>query len=92
MNRGGLYELNDVTYLFFKALEVQTQNVLPQRLKNPSVTMKEQVYQSILKDENVQNFWGHLSVDINDEDLSQELLQEIVRLWVTIRGWSNIKL
>ncbi len=50
VNRGGLVELSDTAYLFFKAVEVRTQNILPQRLKRSSA---EVVFEAIVSDENV---------------------------------------
>ncbi len=88
VNRGGLFELSDTAYLFFKAVEVQTQNILPQRLKRSSAIEKEVVFEAIVSDENVQIFWEQLSVDIYEEEESQELLLEIVKLWVSVRGYS----
>ena len=91
LNRGSLFDLNDATHLLFKYIEVQTQNVLPQHLQSPgSETTKQQLVESIMKDEDVQIVWNLLSIDINDDDDCQALLKEVVGLWVTIRGYAMI--
>ena len=43
---------------------------------------------SVLLNDNVQFYWIMLSTDIQDEQTSQDLLREIVELWLTIRGFS----
>ena len=41
-----------------------------------------------VSDEDVLFFWSLSSVDIVDEEESKELLNHIVKLWLTIRGFS----
>lgn len=41
-----------------------------------------------MEEEDVQTFWSMLSLDIRDDSQSQEFLQEIVEMWVTMRGFS----
>ena len=53
INRGGLFELNDASFLLFI----------------------------------VQVLWSTLSLDVTEEYV-QELLQDVVDMWVTIRGFS----
>ena len=89
VNRGGLFELNDTTYLLFKSIELKTQDILPHHLKKLDTTAtKEDIIQAIKTDENVQIIWNLLSIDISDDDDAQELLQRIVEMWVTVRGFS----
>ena len=53
VDRGGLLHVNDGTYEFFKAVELQTRQLLPEHLKNPS-PVKETLIQGIKEDEDVQ--------------------------------------
>ena len=87
IDRGGLLHVNDGTYEFFKAVELQTRQLLPEHLKNPSL-VKETLIQRIKEDEDVQFQWSMLRVDIDEPTDSDELLQSVITLWVTIRGFS----
>ena len=84
-NRGGLFEVNDTCFLFFRSVELRTQLCLPQLLSGQST--KEAIIKSTMEDDDVQFHWCMLSVDIDDE-YTQELLQEVISKWVHIRGFA----
>ena len=44
--------------------------------------------QLVAGDNDVQSYWSLLSIDIDREDNAALLLKEIVKLWLTIRGFS----
>ena len=88
VDRGGLFNVCESTFLFFRAVEVATQAVLPRHLQNPSGSSKESLHYTIIADEDVQFYWSMVSVDLTDELSSTELLQHIVEMWVKIRGFS----
>ncbi len=70
-------------------MELKTQAYLPQHLQSPSAdSSKKILLKTIIDDEEVQFCWSMLSAGIADEDHSSELLQTIVELWVTIRGFA----
>ena len=48
---------------------------------------KEDVMSGVMTNKDVLYFWK-LAVDLPDEATSTELLQEVVKLWITIRGFS----
>lgn len=50
---------------------------------------KQELIHAVVEDQEVEFLWTILSVDINDEEDARELLQEIVELWITIRGFST---
>ena len=77
---GGLLHVNDGTS-FYKAVELQTRQLLPQ---NPS-SIKETLIQRIKEDEDVEFQWSVLCIDI---DGPNELLHSVITVWVTIRGFS----
>ena len=87
VDRGGLFHINDPTF-FFQSVEMATQALLPKHLRNSSSNRKDSLQQKITKDEDVQFYWSMVSVYIEDETASSELLQSIVELWVKIRGFS----
>ena len=41
-----------------------------------------------MEDEDIEFLWSMLSVDISDRDEALQLLQNIVELWITVRGFS----
>ena len=90
VNRGGLFEVNDIAYMLFKEIEVSLQSNLQTHLQ-PAIepdSTKEKLVLFVVQNRNVQFCWYKLSVDIQDDKCSQELLREIVELWLSIRGHS----
>ena len=48
---------------------------------------KEVVVDCLHSDNDVQFYWSMIAVEL-DEEVSQNLLRDIIHLWVTIRGFS----
>ncbi len=92
VNRGGLFPLNITTYLFFVSIEKQVRNILVPYLGKNRTSSNEQFQEIIIKtvfdDEEVQWHWLLLSNDIDTKEDANELLTDIITLWVTIRGFS----
>ena len=88
VDRGGLFHVNEQAYLFFRALELKTRITLPDHLKRMQGS-KQSLVSDVMEDENVQFYWTMVSVDIDREEDAQELLQKIVEVWLTIRGFST---
>ncbi len=89
VNRGGLFEVNDGTYNFFKAVEVKTRQLLPQHLIE-SAKSKEWIIEAMLYDNMVQAHWKVVAVDVVDEEDCNDLLRKIVDMWITMRGFSIV--
>ena len=87
VDRGGLYHVNDGTYTFFKAIETETRRILLHHLAN-TATSRDAVLEAIKDSEDVQFYWTLVSADIHTSDDAYELLQAVIKLWVTIRGYS----
>lgn len=87
VGRGGLFEVSDTTFLFFKSIEVQIQRLLPEHLWNPT-SSKEQLVGSIVNEENVNILWSVLATDLKDEGECASLLEAIVDMWLTMRGFA----
>ena len=49
---------------------------------------KVEIISSIVEDTDVQFSWLLLCLDLDDEELSNELLKYVVEMWLTIRGFS----
>ncbi len=86
VDRGGLFLVNDSTFKFFKAVEVKLQLLLPQHLSQGGD--KEALLAAIVSDHDVNFYWCILAVDIENEENALELLEVIVKFWVTIRGFA----
>lgn len=84
IDRGGLFHINDSTYCFFKAIEVETRQILPHRLTNQS-NSRDALLEGC---EDVLFYWSMLSVDIHTSNDADELLHAVIKQWVTIRGYS----
>ena len=87
LSRGGLFLISDSTFMFFKAVEVKTQELLPEHLSRSSHAHanKDTLIKAITDDDNVQFYWCILAIDIYD---TAELLQMIVEMWVVMRGFA----
>ena len=88
VNRGGLFPLNNTTYLFFIEVEKQVRILLPGHATTSSEstdTFKTNVIKKIADHE---WHWTLLSQCIDSEEDAVELLHNIIFLWVTIRGFS----
>ena len=93
IDRGGLFYINDSTFSFFKAIEIKTQALLPQHLAAKGDVpdkSKNDLIQKIVDDEDVEFLWSVLSIDIPDEAGAAKLLNDIVNMWVTIRGFAVV--
>ena len=90
VNRGGLFPVNDETFTFFVSVEKVVRRVLTALVTNVSqdVNLKQEVVQKASQDADVQFYWTLLSQDISSEEDAVMLLNEILNLWVTIRGYS----
>ena len=62
---------------------------LPQHLLSQH-SYKSELIEAIVSNVDVQFNWCMLSVDIDSEDYACELLEEMIKLWVTIRGFSTV--
>ena len=89
INRGGLFEVKDAVFVFFRQLEIGMRSILPQHLLGGNVD-KEAVHAHILKDGRLLSHWYDLSSQLPHEKASI-LLKEVITLWMTIRGHAFAK-
>ncbi len=88
VNRGGLFEINDLTYTFFKEIEIKVRCLLFTAFHSKSSDNRAEIIKTVADSDDVKFYWTILSVDIPVEDHAIQLLEEIVGLWVSIRGFS----
>ena len=90
VNRGKLFNVSDEAYRFFHDLEMK----VCAYLKNIFLAggkadqSKEEIVSCIVEDTDIQFSWLLLCLDLDDEELSNELLKHVVEMWLTIRGFS----
>ena len=80
-DRGGLQHVTDDTYRCLLAIESIVYNILKRG------GLKDEVLVKVVANENVGFLWEIATAGLNDK-YSSELLQEVVNLWFTIRGFS----
>ena len=83
VNRGGLFEVKDVVFTFFRKLEILMRGILPHYLLGGSVS-KEDVHTYIMQDDDLLFHWDILSGQLSHET-ARTLLKDIIDLWLTIR-------
>ena len=86
IDRGGLLQINDSTFRFFRAIEIKVQELLPHHIISQT-SNKDSVIKAIMEDEDVQFLWCMISTDVTEED-SCTLLGDIVELFVTTRRFA----
>jgi len=87
-SRGGLLHVKDSTYLVFHAMElVVRQFFRKNRINQLTSGAVGDVVETVKQNEDVAFYWCIASVNM-DETLATGLLDGIIKLWVTIRGFS----
>ncbi len=89
VNRGGLFEINNDSFLFFRAVELHVQETLRGHLLSGKVDKLEYLSE-LLRKEDIHLLWSKLCTDIEDSDSSCELLTAIIEKWVTLRGFAQV--
>lgn len=90
VNRGKLFNVSDETFRFFHDLEIKVCAYLKDIFLagGQADQSKVEIISSIVEDADVQFSWLLLCLDLDDEELSNELLKNVVEMWLTIRGFS----
>ncbi len=90
VNRGGLFPLNDITFMLFTEIEKQTRRFLTvsNMLHSSQEKLQDDVIKNIADNENVQLKWICISQCIERQEDACWLLNEIVKLYAVIRGFS----
>jgi hypothetical protein len=90
VNRGGLFELNDTAYAFFREIEKEIRKHLYMcfHQHTAAVDQRETIIHSTASNDDVQFYWTMLSVDIESEKQAAEVLKQIIGLWLNARGFS----
>ena len=89
VDRGGIFPVNNTSYLLFKQLEIEVQkNYNYKKLARSQIPTHNEMVEFITASKDVQFYWHLLSSDVEEEDANDELLCMIADLWIVIRGFS----
>ena len=91
IDRGGLCYVKETTFQLFCAIEYQVRALLKiNTATNPQLPAKKDIIKRTIDDDDVQFYWLIASADfeIDDADTHSLLLNKIVELFLTVRGFS----
>lgn len=96
LDRGKLVKVSDLFYALLLAIEMKVrlffnyETILQTSLSEDQILSKEELMTAAFEDGEVQFYWCLMAVDL-DYDANEEMLHKIIKLWVTIRGFSFTK-
>lgn len=86
VNRGGLFIVSDCAYEVFHAMEQVLRQFLSSIPDNKHLD-KDRIISILLEDSSIQFYWSMMAFDF-DTNTAQNVLQDVIKLWITIRGHS----
>ena len=89
-DRGGLYHVENIGYELFVTIELIVDKELSAVFEAKGKGLEKEKLSWVCCDEDVQFLWCMISpATIEEERVRQQLLQELVFLWITTRGHSK---
>ena len=90
IDRGGLWHVNDTTFMVFQSMEeVVRQHLRKSNMRSLSSGGKHLLITKLSSDEDVRFNWCIAAADFEEAE-EKILLDMIIELWVTIRGFSFV--
>ena len=89
ISRGGVYEVTNVVFTFFRQLDVVMRELLSKHLISGMIN-KDEVMEAVMKDKDVMFQWAILSGQLTNEG-SHSVLKQVLDTWMTIRGHAFAK-
>ena len=89
IDRGGLWHINDQTYSIFNIMEDEMRRFFRLDVQRPHEGMKDTAMKALLKSDDLFE-WCLIAVEA-DDDISTLVLEKIVELYVTVRGFAFAK-
>ena len=88
IDRGGLWHINDNTYMIFCIIEDEIrQHLKVSALKVMDTTTKQAILGELRKNEDLAFQWTLITADA-DDSVGKEVLDRIMELYLTIRGFA----
>lgn len=90
IDRGGLYHIDDTVFRLMKSVEIVIRRHLHIKNDLTDVCLTKLLHEEVLASDAILDLWETIATDFPTkfERYSIELLQAIVRLWITIRIYS----
>ena len=88
IDRGGLWHVNENTFTLFFIIEVEIRHHFTERVPENNDEKKEKILHSLYMDEDLQHHWAQMLSTTHHENIRLMLLQRIIHLYVTIRGFA----
>ena len=88
IDHGGLFRVSDEVYVLFHEIERMVRKFIVNLVSQSTQQDKEEIIEEIVSDDDIQFYWSMISVDLDDH-VGQQLLKQIIQLWLTIRGFST---
>lgn len=90
IDRGGLWHINDQTYSLFNIMEEEMRRLFTLGVQWPHEGVKDTAMKALLKSNDILFEWCLIAVEA-DDDISTLVLEKIVELYVTVRGFAFAK-
>lgn len=88
VNRGGLYLVSDSLYEVFLAMELVLRQYIKYCPEEHRID-RDKVLEAMHEDNEVQFHWSLITAELDDES-SEDVLKEVIKLWLTIRGFRYV--
>ena len=88
VDRGGLKHVSDTVYMMFYEMEMEVRSHIRDNCASEVKTVKNEVTQAMKQNEDVLFYWSIVSANWKSEEASAVLLDMIMEVWVTMRGFS----
>ena len=89
IDRGGLFRINQDMFSFFVSLEGKFRQLQGGVSHCDEEQSKDDFRKLVVESEKIQRQWDGLSQNIEDETEAMRLLDEIVAMWIAMRGFSK---
>ena len=88
VDRGGLWHVREGTYMLFSAMEEEVREHFQMSyVRDMKEDCKEKITAAVKDNDDVLFHWCMLTTETAEDD-AQEVLEMLIHLWITIRGYS----
>ena len=88
IDRGGLWHVGETMYMVFYIMEEEIRHHFTLELLPENEERKKKILSALYSNVDLQQQWERLAMDYLDEKEKSHLLNQIIRLYVTVRGFA----